>query len=162
MKKVLFVLLLLVVAYLAWRWWRSGDGNAASADRGQQIFYDRLWVDHLPKSETDTFDIFAAITEQPVGVFDHRSMWKGEWELFRHEARGDGQIELLFPQSKSKARMTYRAWKCNDKKDFDYCLEVSGGKGPKKYYSQRGWEIGSGENVRAVENRLLNAAPAQP
>jgi len=52
--------------------------------------------------------------------------------------------------------MSYRAWKCNEKKDFDFCLEVSGGKGPKKYYSQRGWEIGTVDGARALETRLTH------
>jgi hypothetical protein len=158
MKKLLLLLVLIIVAYLAWRYWRGAD--AESADRGQTLFYDRIWVDHLPASQTDKFDIFAAVTEQPVGVFDHRSAWTGQWELFRYEGRGDGQVELLFPQTKSKGRLSYRAWKCTEKKDFDFCLEVTGGKGPKKYYSQRGWEIGSVEGARAFEQRLLGAAPA--
>lgn len=157
MKKLLWVLILILVAYLAWRWWRGGE--AASADRGQSLVFDRVWVDHLPKSETDSLQLFAAITEQPVGIFDQRSAWKGEWELFRYEPRGDGQLELVYPQSKSKARVSYRAWKCNEKKEFDYCLEMSGGRG-KKYYSQRGWEIGSLGAARALEGRLLSAAPA--
>jgi hypothetical protein len=159
MKKLLWIVILIVVAYLAWRWWR-GPGEAATADRGQQLFYDRVWVDKLPASQTDPFSVFAAVTEQPVGVFDRHSQWKGEWELFRYEGRGDGQIELLFPQSKSKSRMSYRAWQCKEKKEFDFCLEVSGGKGPKKYYSQRGWEIGSVESARAIEQRLSSAAPS--
>ena len=153
MKKILWIVLLVVVAYLAWRWWR-GPSDAATADRGQSLVFDRLWVDHLPSSQTDAFDIFAAVTEQPIGVFDHRSQWKGEWELFRYEPRGDGQLEILYPASKGKARVSYRAWKCNEKKDFDFCLEMSGGKGPKKYYSQRGWEIGSVEAARALETRI--------
>ena len=158
MKKLFWILLLVVVAYLAWRWWR-GPGEAATADRGEKLFYDRLWVDHLPTSQTDPIDIFAAMTEQPLGVFDHRSQWKGQWELFRYEPRGDGQLEAVFPGSKNgRARMSYRAWKCTEKKDFDFCLEVSGGKGPKKYYSQRGWEIGTVDGARALESRLAAAA----
>jgi hypothetical protein len=153
MKKILFLLLLIFVAYLAWRWWRGDHGGVA--DRGEKIMYDRLWVDHLPTAQTDAFDIFAAVTEQPVGVFDHRSTWKGEWEIFRYEPRGDGQLEVVYPQSRQKARISYRAWKCNEKKEFDFCLEVTGGKGAKKYYSQRGWEIGSLDGARAKENRLL-------
>lgn len=161
MKKIVWIVILIVVAYLAWRWWHGGNGGASAADRGQQIFYDRLWVDHMPSSETDTFDLFAAVTEQPIGVFDRRSVWKGEWELFRYEGRGDGQVELLYPQTKSKARLSYRAWKCTEKKDFDFCLEVSGGKGAKKYYSQRGWEIGSVDAARALETRLVTALPRE-
>ena len=148
------------MAYLAWRWWR-GSGDAATADRGQSLFYDRVWVDHLPTSQTDSFDIFAAVTEQPIGVFAAPSQWKGEWELFRYEPRGDGQLEAVFPASKgNKARMSYRAWKCNEKKDFDFCLEISGGKGPKKYYSQRGWEIGTVDGAHALESHLASSAPA--
>ncbi len=50
--------------------------------------------------------------------------------------------------------MSYRAWKCNEKKDFDFCLEISGGKGPKKYYSPRGWELGTVAGARALEAHL--------
>ena len=154
MKKILWIVLLVVVAYLAWRWWR-GPGEAATADRGEKIVFNRVWVDHLPASQTDPFDTFAAVTEQPMGVFAHQSQWKGEWELFRYEPRGDGQLEIVYPASKGgKARVSYRAWKCSDKKDFDFCLEMSGGKGAKKYYSQRGWEIGSVDAARALETRL--------
>jgi hypothetical protein len=157
MKKLVWILLLVVVAYLAWRWWRSGDAATATADRGQSLFYDRVWVDHLPTSQTDAFDTFAAVTEQPLGVFAHQSQWKGDWEMFRYEPRGDGQLEAVFPASKAKTRMSYRAWKCSEKKDFDFCLEMSGGKGPKKYYSQRGWEIGTVDGARALESHLAGA-----
>ncbi len=72
MKKLVWIVLLVVVAYLAWRWWR-GSSELATADRGQSLFYDRVWVDHLPSSQTDPFDTFAAVTEQPIGVFAHQS-----------------------------------------------------------------------------------------
>ena len=49
MKKLFWIVLLVVVAYLAWRWWR-GPGEAATADRGQKILFNRMWVDHLPTS----------------------------------------------------------------------------------------------------------------
>jgi hypothetical protein len=157
MKKLLVLLVLILVAYLAWRWWRGSDG-AATADRGQSLFYDRVWVDHLPTGQTDAIELFAALTEQPVGIFDRRSQWKGEWEIFQHEPRGDGQMELVFPQSKQKGRVSYRAWKCSEKREFDFCLEMTGGRGAKKYYSQRGWEVGSLAAARAVEARLSATA----
>ncbi|MCU1279177.1 MAG: hypothetical protein JWM53_2723 [bacterium] len=156
MKKLLWIILLVVLAYVAWRWWR-GPGETATADRGKQLFYDRIWVDTLPASERDQFHVFGAITEHSVGWFAERYRWKGEWEQFRFEPRGDGQVEILFPHSRTKSRLSYRAWKCAEKKEFDYCLEVSGGKGPKKYYSQRGWEVGTVDGARALEARL--AAP---
>jgi hypothetical protein len=154
MKKLLILIVLVIVAYLAWRWWRGSDG--ATADRGQTLIYDRVWLDHIPKSQTETFQLFVAITEQPIGVFQKAAQWKGEYELFRHEGRGDGQLELLFPQSRDKQRVSYRAWKCNEAK-FDFCLELSGGKGVRKYYSQRGWEVNSVAAAQKLEARLSPA-----
>jgi hypothetical protein len=160
MRKLLWILVLIVAAYVAWRWWRGHHGDG-TADRGQQLLFDRVWVDHLPSSQTDTIQIFAAVTEEPMGLFDSRSVWRGQWELFRYEPRGDGQLELLFPQSRDKQRLSYRAWQCNEKRDFDFCLEISGGKGTRKYYSQRGWEIGALDGAQAAERRLLGAASAR-
>ncbi len=156
MRKLVWIIVLVVVAYLAWRWWRGRDGEGV-ADRGQQIVFNRLWVDHMPAQPTDTFQVFAAVTDESLGLFDARSQWRGSWELFRYEPRGDGQLELLYPQSRDKQRVSYRAWKCSEKREFDFCLELSGGKGAKKYYSQRGWEIGAIDGARAAEQRLLGA-----
>jgi hypothetical protein len=154
MKKILIILLLVIVAYLAWLWWRGHKLEAA--DRGQAIFYNRVWVDHMPKSQTDTFQLFAALTDEPIGIFQKASQWKGEYEIFRHEGRGDGQIELLFPQSRDKARVSYRAWKCSEAQ-FDFCLEMSGGRGARKYFSQRGWEVGGIAGAHVIEDRIAHA-----
>jgi hypothetical protein len=155
MKKMLvFILLLLIVGYFLWRWWHS---NAEG--RGQDLFYDRVWLDHVPQSDTDTVQVFAAITEEPVGIFNRTSAWKGDWELFRYEPRGDGSVLVLFPQSREKATVTYRAWNCREKK-FDYCLEIAGaGRGVQRYYSQRGWEIGAA-SARSLPSRVGELLPA--
>lgn len=155
MKKLLFLLLLILAAYLFWRyWWRS----SAETARGQEMFYDRIWVDHMPKSETDTFQIFVAVTEQPMGVFQQTSRWKGQFELFKYAARGDGQVELVFPQSGTREKVRYRAWKCKEQ-SFDFCLQVDGAsRGLKKYYSLEGMEVGTHSLAEAegAANRLLH------
>src|SRR5215470_4923174 len=129
MRKLLWIIVLVVVAYFAWRWWRGRGGESVALDRGESIIFNRVWVDQLPQKETETIQIFAMVKDESVGIFDNRSMWRGAWELF--------------PQSRAKQRVSYRAWKCNDKKDFDFCLELNLKKGVTKYYSQRGWEIGA-------------------
>jgi hypothetical protein len=156
MRKLLWILVLVVVAWFAWRWWRGRD-QVAALDRGESIVFNRVWVDHVPTSETDTFNVFAMVKDESLGIFDARSTWRGAWELFRWEPRGDGQLELLYPQSKAKQRVSYRAWKCNEKKNFDFCLELNLKRGVVKYYSQRGWEIGALDGARAAEERLLSA-----
>jgi hypothetical protein len=147
MRKIAGLLVLAAGLWAGWRMWRP-------ADRGQSLLFDRVWVDHLPRSETDGIQLFAAVRSESMGIFDARSAWKGSWELFRWEPRGDGQLELLFPQSGGKQRVSYRAWKCSEQREFDFCLELTGGKGARKYYSQRGWEIGRVDDARALEARL--------
>jgi hypothetical protein len=110
-------------------------------------------VDHLPESETDSFQIFAAVTEQPVGIFQATSMWKGSWELFRHESHGDGKMDLVYPQSKERERLSYRAAKCSQK-GFDFCLEVAGAsRGVARYFSQKGWELRGARTAPALEEK---------
>ncbi len=158
MKKLLFLLLLIVAAYFLWRWWHS-DAEVA---RGQELFYDRLWVDHLPRNESDTIQITAAVTEQPVGVFQAASAWKGAYELFRYQPRGDGKIDLVYPASGAREQARYHAWRCHQKdqetdgkQKFDFCLEIEGAsRGVKRYYSLAGWEIGS----RSLDKGRADAA----
>jgi hypothetical protein len=139
MKKLLFLILLVLAAYLLWRWWRS-DAEVA---RGQELFYDRLWVDHMPKNETDPIQAVVAVTEEPMGIFVESSSWKGSYELFRWLSRGDGRVALEFPQSGKREDARYRAWKCNEK-SFQYCMEISGSShGVRRYYSLEEWEIGT-------------------
>ncbi len=159
MKKLLFFIILVIAAYFVWRWWHSPD--AASADRGQKLVYDRLWVDHVPKSETDTIQLFVAITEEPLGIFQQTSSWRGSFELFRYEPAGDGKATLLYPQTKEKERVAYRAAACSEK-GFDFCLELSGAsRGTKRYFSQKGWEVG-GKDFRAHAAELVHSLPLAP
>jgi hypothetical protein len=158
-KLILFLLLVLIVGYFIWRWYNSGaDESQAQA----QLAYDRVWIDHLPKKETDTVNVFAAITEQPIGVFDASSMWKGAFELFKYEGASGEKVRLVFPQSGDKDSVTLKATSCREK-SFDYCLELSGtSRGVKRYYSQKGWEIGAvtdGEAVRTRVEALVHALP---
>jgi hypothetical protein len=158
-KLILFLLLLLIVGYLIWRWYNSGSD---SAEAQAQLAYDRVWIDHLPTKEIDTVNVFAAITEQPIGVFDASSMWKGSFELFKYSGAKGDKVKLHFPQNGDQENVTLSAKSCREK-SFDFCLEVGGtSRGVKRYYSQKGWEIGSasdGEAVRARVEALVHALP---
>src|SRR5262245_51661250 len=117
MKKLLVVLLVVGTAVAAWRW-RSGSGSSESEAIDDKLVFDRLWVDHLPRNERDTIQIFAAITDEPIGIFQETSVWKGAFELFRYESHGD-EIRMVFPQSNEKNKVKAKARTCNDKRDMD-------------------------------------------
>src|SRR5690242_671041 len=143
MKKLLAGLAVVAAAVVFWP--RAADEN---------LIYDRLWVDHMPRSETDRFELFAALTEQPIGVFQSSSVWQGEWELFRHEGSGDDKILLIFPQNGKRETVKYSARACREQK-FDYCLELDSSHGARRYYSQKGWELRSLDQLRASAKKAL-------
>ena len=57
----------------------------------------------------------------------------------------------MFPHTGTKLQLTAKARRC-DEGDMDYCLDVEGAdRGPKRYYSRKGWEIDSVDD----EHRLV-------
>jgi len=140
------------------RWVGGGGGALDGSDPG--LVLDRLWVDRLPERPKDTINVFAAVTEQPIGVFQFASQWKGGFELFNYTASGS-ELRLVYPQTDEKEKVKVRAWKCKQG-EMDYCLELAGAsRGVKRYYSQRGWEIGGVTRPEQILDRaaaLVRAA----
>jgi hypothetical protein len=147
MRKLILVGLVAAAAVAGWRWLGHG---AAPARGGQATFYDRVWIDHLPRGETDPVQIFVALRREPLGVFQQTTKWKGSFEAFVHEARGDGELVITFPQNRDRERVRYSAAPCGER-GFDYCLELRGpSRGVTRYYSKKGWEIKALDETRAL------------
>lgn len=129
-------------------------GEAPAPQHDKSLVTDRLWIDHIPRGEKDVVQIFVAITEEPLGVFQAASRWKGEFELFRYESHGD-EFRIVFPQTGTRDRARMKATECN-KGGMDYCLEIEGAsRGVKRYYSREGWEVGSVRDLDALSRKLL-------
>jgi len=102
MKKPLLILALLgTVSYGAYRMLGSSSEQPA-VNHGEPLVLDRIWIDHIPKNDRDTIQVFAAISEEPFGLFQAASAWKGAYELFRYEAKGH-VLRIVYPQ-KDRAR----------------------------------------------------------
>lgn len=142
MKKPLLILALMgTVSYGAYRMLGSSEtkSEAPVAQDGEQLVLDRIWIDHIPKNDRDIVQVFVAISEEPFGVFQAASSWKGAYELFRYEAHGN-ELRVVYPQNNSRETVKHSAKRCSENQ-MDFCLELSGGKGVKRYYSRKGWEI---------------------
>jgi hypothetical protein len=152
MKKALLAMVAVTATgYGVYRWQSDAPAKATTAD--DDLITDRLWIDHLPRNDKDMIQIFAAITEEPVGIFQATSQWKGEFELFRYERQGS-ELRVVFPQTGTKDRVTAKATRC-DQRGMDFCLELEGSsRGVKKYYSREGWEIGSVRDIDALTHEL--------
>ena len=104
MKKTALVLALVgATGYGAYRWISSDDARPAATTDGEQLVLDRIWIDHMPKNDRDTIQFFAAITEEPFGVFQAASSWKGQYELFRYQASGN-ELRIVYPQTNERER----------------------------------------------------------
>ena len=137
MNKLLAVVGVAALGVGAWRvkaHYDTKDGG------GNKLLVDRVWIDHMPRSEREMVNVFALISEHKVGVFDQRSMWTGSFEAFKY-SRGEGKLDAVFPQTGTKEQYSVKVRTC-DKDGMDYCLDIDGGKhGVKHYYSKKKWVI---------------------
>jgi len=144
MKKLLILALVGTVGYGGYRMLSKKTAPAPKAEvvatDGETLVLDRIWIDHIPRNDRDTIQVFAAISEEPFGVFQAASQWKGQYELFRYEAKGN-ELRIVYPQSNDRETVKHKARRCSENQ-FDFCLELDGGtRGVKRYYSRKGWEI---------------------
>lgn len=162
-KLVLAVLVLSTVAFVALR--RGGDDAATTSEApvlDSKLALDRIWIDHIPRNDRDVFQLFVAITEQPFGIFQATSQWKGQYELFQYEPNGD-ELKIHYGQTGEKEKVKAVATKCNEK-GMDYCLELKGSsRGVKKYYSMEDWiidgRVDTLDHIRArVQDKLQTPA----
>ena len=152
-KPILLVIAAVVVVASLWGWKR------ATHPAENRLVTDRIWIDHIPRNERDTIRVFAAVSEHAVGVFQATSQWRGAFEAFRYEGRGD-ELRLLFPQTGDRETVRAKARRCDDG-GMDFCLELDGAsRGVKRYYSRKGWEIDGVRGTGALRDQI--AALVQP
>jgi hypothetical protein len=149
-KKPLVILGLVVVGILALaKWEKSSDRSVSDSS----LVLDRIWIDQLPSKPKDTANVFAAVSRQPIGVFQSGSQYQGSYEVFNHKTNGD-ELRIVYPQTDEKETIKARAWKCNER-GMDYCLELSGtNRCVKRYRSRRGLEIDGSTRPEQLLNRM--------
>lgn len=138
----------------------------SSRGSDEKTLVGRVWIDRLPRSDTDQIEFVALLADDPVGVFQRQSRYEGSYALFRYELRGNSKVQLLFPQDKSKHEVAFDARPC-DVNDFDYCLDLTGSpRGAAKYYSRKEWELDASDQpalesaLRALGEELLASQKA--
>jgi hypothetical protein len=147
MKKLMLgVAALGAVGYGVYRW----TAHAAPPSTHTELVENRLWIDHMPRSERDTIQVFLTLGDESIGTFQQTSAWRGAYELFQYEGHG-GELRIIYPQTGDRETIKAKATKCREN-GFDYCLEMAGGsRGVKRYYSMKDWEIGS---IRDLDSKV--------
>lgn len=148
-KPVLVVAFVAVAVASVWSWRRTG----ATETDPRRLVADRVWIDHVPRSDKDTIQVFVAISEHAIGAFQATSAWRGGFEAFRYELEA-GELRLLYPQTGAREAVRVKARRC-DEQGMEYCLELAGAShGVKRYYSRKGWEIEGAPDLEAVQHRV--------
>lgn len=145
MRKALIVTTALIGAgYMTYRSQSASSSSTVTTEHDARLVKDRLWIDHVPRSETDKINVFIALSQRPrqppVGIFEQVSMWEGHFEAFLYEQHGE-EWRIVLPQSGDKETLIISARECHEA-GMDYCLEIRGAsRGPQRYYSREGWVI---------------------
>jgi hypothetical protein len=151
------VILLLVLIYFGWKWWSGSDADDARASRGADpsMLLDRIWIDGIPEGYTDYMNVFVALGEQPIGVFQKASSYRLEAELFQFRREG-GKMAVIFPQTSTKKSFSYKISYCDDLPPFDLCLDIDKNPwgGPRRYYGDSEETL---DAALALYRRLLPA-----
>jgi hypothetical protein len=154
MKKLIVIVVAMSMAAYAGYRVLGDDGDGRREDRRvvatESLALDRIWIEKLPRNDKEIINVFAALSEHSIGIFDASSQWKGAFEIFRFESHGD-ELRIVYPQTNERETVKARARKCNEK-GMDFCLEMSGSsRGIKKYYSREGWEIDGASSLDDIQ-----------
>lgn len=146
MKRVM-----LVVGLAAAALWFSHRGN----DQLETLM-NRVWVDKLPAGDREKVSVLVVIDDddEPFGVFQERSAFQGDFDVFTHTIQGDA-LKITMLQQGAKATLRYKAVACKER-EFDFCLELQGSpRGPVRYYSRKGWEVDAAADALQRVQSLL-------
>ena len=77
MKKLALGMILLIGGGLAWRAMHSDAPEP-------KLIFDRFWVDHMPPSRDEKFQLFFVNSDFPFGRFVVRTHWTGAFEVFHY------------------------------------------------------------------------------
>lgn len=81
-------------------------GKPLPPGEAAQALHERLWLDRAPRTMNEKFHV-AVFTDGGAAIVQHRSVWKGDFELFFHEVDGR-ELEFFLPASGTEMRSAFR------------------------------------------------------
>jgi hypothetical protein len=106
-------------------------------DDAARLLIDRNWIDVMPQSPKDRLHVFRFVPTMGGGVFQDRTLYRGEFELFMFEAEPDA-ITFTFPETSEQIRSAYTIEDVDGPAPFDLKLTIARSpRGPSVYYGMR-------------------------
>lgn len=105
-------------------------------DEATELLHQRIWLDQEPRKESDSFHVLVFDGGQHMGVFQNRTIWKGNFEGFLYEAQS-GRLDLRLPASHKRLQTGFSIEKAKrGRADVKLTLQKSPN-GPTVYYGYR-------------------------
>ena len=121
------------------------DGEA------RKLLLDRNWIDRMPMTERDRLHVYRFVPSMGGGVFQDRTLYKGEFELFRFETSAD-EIRFDLPETGTKVVSKFHIENVDGPAPFDLKLTIHADpRGPQVYFGMRSETDRSGQ---LLEQRL--------
>ncbi len=112
------------------------ERDALPAHEAAALLENRNWIDHWPQSADEKLFVYRFTPQMGGGVFQDRTLFKGQFELFVYEIKGD-EIRIQWPHTKQRDRVRFHIESVKGPKPFDLRLVLDGAsRGPTVYYGR--------------------------
>ncbi len=99
------------------------------------LLIDRNWLDTWPERASDHMHVVRFVPSMGGGVFQDRTVFQGEFELFTFDVHGD-VLDLRLPHTAEHVVTHYKIEKVKGPEPFTLKLTLDKNpRGPKVYYS---------------------------
>jgi hypothetical protein len=110
----------------------ASEGPRAEA-KDPRMILGRLWFDRLPRSRTDTVDLWIFLGGG-IGLEEKGAYWRSSIDFFDFERQGS-RLDITFLHDKAKQAVAFEITSC-DEPPFDLCVDFKEPlRGQKRLYS---------------------------
>ena len=86
---------------------QRAPSTALSPDEARSLLTERNWIDKLPANESDKLHVYRFVPSMGGGVFQDRTLFAGQFELFNFENTGD-EIHFYLRHTHEEVTSRYR------------------------------------------------------
>jgi len=137
----------------------TGDAPSSRAvptDQAPKLLIDRNWIDAWPEAHDDHLFVARFVPSMGGGVFQDRTVFQGQFELFVFHTHGD-QLKVHLPHTGEHVDTKFRIERVDGPEPFDLKLTLDANpRGPRVYYSV---EAQRGTTAAALDAQLPPMSP---